>query len=199
MVDTIEKPSIEYEEFPPITLGGPTGDYSVRCPVTSARWVEYKICSVAFSLAGSIVISGNGKPALGLDYSGGTTYNTDNCIWGEAYASGGSGSIPVDGLWRRITDSEKKLFVRIDTNGALFTSIQFRIRVLDIIPGPATTVHPDYPEQLHAARADAVRQRLQIEEEIVKAGSEIKPEESQITAQRKHLRYGMKRFLKGQS
>ena len=193
-----EDKSAQYEELPPITLGGPTGNYSVQSIVTSAQWVEYRLLSVAFSLAGSCVVSGTTNPQLGLDYSGGTTYNTNSVIYGEAYAANLSQSFTPDGDWRRISNSEKKLFVRIDTNGAIFVTFQFRIKVLAVIPGPSTTVHPDYPEQLNNARADAVRQRLQIEKEVVEAGSEIKPEESQITAQKRHLRYGMKDFLKGQ-
>lgn len=148
-----------YNEFPPITIGGPTGDYKVQADVTSARWVEYRVVSVAFSGNGSVVVSGRTAPK-GLDYSGGTTYNTDTKVYGEAYASGGSDTKMGDGFWRRVSSSTKEVYVRIDASVVAFVSVQFRARILERIPGPATTVHPDHAHQMNIERSRLIEDHL---------------------------------------
>lgn len=151
-----------YNEFPPFTIGGPTGNYTIPADVKSARWVEYRVVSIAASNNGSCLISGRAAPPQGLDYSGGTTYNDDSRVPGEAYSMGGSGSFSpgIEG-WRRIASSERKLYIRIDTNGALFVSIQFRARILERIPGPSTTVHPDHEHQMNVHRANQIQEHMQ--------------------------------------
>jgi hypothetical protein len=152
-------------ESPPVIIGGPTGDYKILADIPSALWTEYRVLQVAFSGAGSTVVSGHDKP-IGLDYTGGTTLNDGNHAYGEAYAAGGSGSQAVSGGWRRVVNSQQRVFVRIDTVGAIFVTLQFRPRLVTDIPGPWATGHPDNMQATNEARADAIRQRLGIEKEI---------------------------------
>jgi hypothetical protein len=166
----------DYEEFPSRTLGGGSGSYELLCDVTSCHHAEFIIVSVTTGDAVGITkvfVSGNGpQPANAkLDYAGttGAALNKDNAAKGMAFSLLASTCIfaPMQ-FWERITDSQKKVYVRIDTpaSNSVYASIRFRIARLKVIPGPSTTVHPDNMQAMSQARADAVRQRLGLEEEI---------------------------------
>jgi hypothetical protein len=144
---------------PPVIIGGPTGDYKVLADITSARWVEYRVLALAFSNSGACVISGGRKP-IALDYSGGNTLNDDSHGYGEPYVAGSSGSVSGSKEWIRVTHSEKRVFARIDTNGTIFIALQFRPCLLEIIPGPAETVHPDHAHKMNEARAGRINDSL---------------------------------------
>ena len=78
--------------------------------------------------------------------------------------------------WDRITHSQKYVFARIDTSGsgAVYIGIQFRVRYLKVIPGPAPTVHPEHEQQYNLARAHTVVERLKaagIPERAIENGS----------------------------
>lgn len=159
-----------YQEAPAVTIGGPSGDYELIAPVTSCRWAEYAVVSVANGDggSGSVVVSGDSAPKA-LAYDGTVTLNKDNFVRGRAYRVAATTSTPGDpDSYERITHSQKKVFVRIDAanNTSIYVTLKFRMRILDRVPGPSTTVHPDHAHQLNIARADATRQRLGLDKEI---------------------------------
>lgn len=160
----------DYEYFPAITVGGPAGDYSIATPTSSNRWTEFSIVSITNGDggAGSVVISGNSKPkAVAID--GSVTLNNDNVIKGIICRVAASATVSPGGdSYERVTNSEKKVFLRIDpaASTSIFVAIRFRNRLLKVIPGPSTTVHPDNMQALNNARADATRARLGLDKEI---------------------------------
>lgn len=159
-----------YQEFPAITIGGPSGDYFATAPVTSCRWAEYAVVAIANGDGGtgSVVVSGDSAPKA-LVYDGSKTLNDDNFVRGRAYRVAATTSTPCDADdYERITHSQKRVFVRIDAgnSSSLYVTLRFRVRILDRIPGPSTTVHPDHAHQLNIARANATRERLGLDKEI---------------------------------
>ncbi len=150
--------------FPPIIVGGVPGDYKVLADVTSARWVEYQILAIAngAGTTAHVVISGQGKP-LQPDYTAGATtpLNDDAHGYGEAYAVGINSTVTPADEWRRVTSSEKRVYIRIDASVATYVTLRFRPCLLEIIPGPALTVHPDHAHQMNIARAGKINASLQ--------------------------------------
>lgn len=147
----------------PITVGGPTGDYFVPGGWPSSRWVEYQVLAVTEAGAGvaNVVINPARQPKA-PDYTGGTTYNKDTAIPGEIYTVGNNLTAYPQTDWRRVTSSEKGLYIRIDTTaGACFVTVRFRPCILELIPGPATTVHPDHMHQMNIAREENVKKHLE--------------------------------------
>lgn len=159
--------SDKYQEFDPIVIGGATGDYSVIAPMVSSRWVEFNVLNIAagdVNGATATIISGNSKP-LALNWVGaaGTALDSDHVVHGLAFRQAATTSlIPLTG-WIRVTNSEKKVFIRIDTQSSdsAYVTIQFRARLIDKIPGPSHEVHPDHMHTLNQARAETTKQRLQ--------------------------------------
>ncbi len=155
----------DYNVFPSMTIGGPTGDYFLECPVTSGRWVEYKVVQVVNGSGdiASIVISGDSVP-VALAYDGSRLLSNDVSIRGQAYR------VPINSTlvgqchnWDRVTHSQKRVYIRIDGPGAAasaFVTIKFRVKLLTIIPGPTETTHPDLGHQLNIQRAENIRAHL---------------------------------------
>jgi hypothetical protein len=158
-----------YNEFPTQTIGGAAGDYSLTCPVTSARWVEYCVVSVAGN--GNVVVSGNSKPSA-LKYDGSVTLSDGAEVVGIAYSQNGTVT-SVSPRWERVSNSQKKVFIRIDpsTGASVYVSIKFRARLLDKVPAQVVAVHPDHAQQLNIARAEAVKERLKIVETETEGGA----------------------------
>lgn len=153
----------EYNQFPAITIGGPTGDYELPAPVMSCRWMEYQVVSIAAQVAAQIFITGDTKAAT-LVYDGSKVLSKDTSIVGTAYTvSSNQPSItPSDG-WERITNSQNKVFARIDGVGAgasCYITIRFRAKLLTVIPGPAETTHPDLGHQMNIQRSKNIKDRL---------------------------------------
>src|SRR6266567_4646483 len=152
----------EYNEFPPRTIGGPTGDYEIMADVTSASWLEYSIISTAGGDAGpyTVVVSGTQKPFL-LSFTGAQTFGSaavssigNPIIDGTVLHSSGISSVPLTGRWLRVANQQRKVFARIDTpaNSSAFVTIQFRARILQKIPKPFVTVQPHEEQQMNAER-----------------------------------------------
>ncbi len=211
MADSVEEGhdiGVEYIEFPSRIVGGAAGFYEIECDVESGMWAEYLIVAISNgAVAGQAagIINGNSRESLksftsGLNYVGGagTALNKDNGVKGMAFTMVASTSIfaPMT-YWERITNSERRVFMRLDpqASSSMYVSIRFRIAVLKAVPELPVTVHHEQPEILNAARADAVRQRLALQKEIdqgegLSAGEHQKPP---------HMRAGMQSFLlKGQ-
>ncbi len=203
-IDGGQDTGVEYITFPARIIGGLTGSYELQCDVVSCQWVEYMVVAIsngAVAGQGAVLVNGNSRAAAnaGLDYVGTATskLNKDNSLPGMAFTLVASTSIfaPMT-YWERITNSEKRVFVRIDAQAScsIYVSIAFRAAVLKTVPGPAVTVHHEQPELMNAARADAIRQRTGLEKEIEQG-------EGQSTAEHQkppHMRSGMTSFLKGQ-
>lgn len=151
------------EPSPPVTIGGPSGDYFVECPCQSCRWAEYAIVGVSSTAAATFVVSGDSIPKA-LDITGGVTLNNDAAVPGVALSTGSnSPSFAYDPeCFYRITHSQKRVFVRIDITSSqdAYITLRFRWKLLTVIPGPAPQVHPDSYHQLNLARADTTMKRL---------------------------------------
>lgn len=147
-----------------VTFGGATGDYALTAPMDSCKWMEYRLLSIASSSLGDsqILLSTKNAPKQ-LSYDNTTTFTTDQYVHGRAiYVPKANSFQGQDETWERITNSQHKLFARIDaaSNGACYISIQFRARILDTIPGPFPSVHPDLGQQMNIERAERVEKRL---------------------------------------
>lgn len=160
------------QKFPSRVIGGSSGDYSLQIDVPPNRYAEFLIVNIANGDAGAskVIVSGQSKEAArAFNWVGGVTLNDDNHAMALAFSLGASANAfaPMLG-WEKITHSQKRVFVRIDTvaSNSVFVTVRFRMRELEIIPGPSHTVHPDHMQQMNIARAEAVRQRLGIEREI---------------------------------
>lgn len=161
----------DFNYFPAVTVGGPTGDYAAVCPVLSARWAEFSIVTVANGDGGSasVFATGGSKP-IQLLYDGtkklngaATDGSGDTSMQGVAVRIASTITQPFDSeAWHRITNSEKKVFVRIDAgnNSSCYVSLRFRVKELTVIPGPSVTVHPDHAHQMNIAREEKTLERL---------------------------------------
>ena len=155
-----------YNIFPSLIFGGGAGDYEIECPVRSCKWAEYRILQIANSSGGAaqVTVSGDNPLVLTLPYTGTLkTLNDDVFLRGEAYNIGQSTTAVGSLVWQRITHSQRRLFARIDStgNGATFITVQFRVRVLDRIPGPIEAApHPDLGHQVNIAREKRIQDRL---------------------------------------
>lgn len=186
----------DYTEFPARIIGGPTGNYFIECDVKSSQWAEYLVVAVANGPGGAAAVQVNGGSkvyATLLDYAGNTKLSGDNIGIGNAFNLGASSTLvaPMQ-QWERITDSSKRVYVRVDTVGgnAAFVTVRFRIKKLTNIPALPHSVHPDHMQQLNIARADATRQRLGMTDEIAQgeglnaADPRAKNEGSMLDAQK---------------
>jgi hypothetical protein len=153
-----------YSYFPPVTIGGPTGDYTVDAPVTSARWGEYSLMAVSNGTAGvaTIAISASGPPKT-IKFDGSVTITDNVALQGQVYRVGTDTSIPIMSDYARMPqNAQKRLYVRIDAaaSTSAYVTLRFREKNLTIVPGPAPTVHPDHSHQMNLAREATTKQRL---------------------------------------
>lgn len=147
-----------------VTFGGPTGDYEIIGAMQSARWLEYRLVSIANSTFGdSHVIISTKKAPIALPFDNTVTINTDNFLHARVfYLKAGSMESGQDDIWERVTNTMHKVFVRIDAggNGASYISLQFRARILTTIPGPFPSTHPDLGHQMNIERGERIEKRL---------------------------------------
>ena len=159
----------DYQYFPSRTIGGPTGDYELISPIPSGKWAEFLIVDVTFGTGttSSVLVSGNAKfPQLAYDGSkaiGLADGKGGSAITAIPFRDNNIGLSIIGPMpWERITNSEQKVFVRIDTadGASVYVTIKFRERILKIIPGPPVQVHPDHAHQLNIAREEKTHERL---------------------------------------
>jgi hypothetical protein len=66
--------------------------------------------------------------------------------------------------WERVTNSQKRVFIRIDNNAAggysTYIVIRFRVRLLAVVPGVVPTVHAELEHQANLQRGDIIKDRL---------------------------------------
>ena len=160
----------DYQYFPSRTIGGPTGDYELLSPIPNGKWAEFLITDVTFGTAtvSSVLISGDSKLSQ-LVYDGSKAIGLADGKEGQSFVTGipfrdNNIGLSIIGPmpWERITNSQQKVFVRIDTTdgASVYVTIKFRERLLKIIPGPAVQVHPDHQHQLNIAREEKTHERL---------------------------------------
>ncbi len=153
-----------YNYFPAITIGGPTGDYFLDTPVASNRWTEYQIVQIANGAqAAKVFVTGDNDKPPQLLYDGSNTLSNDASVRGLAFQIPASTTIVGDSnQWDRITHSQDRVFVRIDAaaDKSTYVTIRFRVRILTIIPGPAESVHPDLAHQLNIQRSERIKERV---------------------------------------
>src|SRR6185437_14931144 len=151
-VNDAQKQPVYGQPGTPVTVGGPSGDYFVPGDYASCRWLEYQVLAVAMmgTTGNAQVVINPRNPPKAPDYTGATTYTKDSRFYGEIYAVSVNVTNYPQSDWRRITSSEKGLYIRIDTSNstACFVTVRFRPCILEIIPGPSTTVHPDHMHQM---------------------------------------------------
>lgn len=152
-----------YNYFPAVTFGGPSGDYSIIAPITSCRWAEYCVVSAANGDGGTsaAVVSGDSKP-VALVYDGSKTLNNDVFFAGQPLRLAQTTTALYQEIWQRITDSQKRVFARIDAAAetSLYITVKFRVMPITTIPGPSLTVHPDHEHQMNIAREEVALERL---------------------------------------
>ncbi len=143
-----------YTSIPAMTVGGPPGDYIIRCPIPSSEYAEFSIVSVAVIGNNSAVIQASGldRPRT-LDTSGTSVYNDTTFIRSQVTQCPANTSIPIgDSFYDRIGNERGDVFIRIDGAVAAFVTVKMRVKKLTKIPAPFTTVHPEDREQYHYER-----------------------------------------------
>jgi hypothetical protein len=154
-----------YNTFPSIIFGGGAGDYEVEVPVRSCKWAEYRIIAIANSSGGAaqVTVSGD-NPPITLPYTGTLKTLTDDVFFrGEAFFVPSGATVIGNGVWERITHSQRRLFARVDStgNGATYITAQFRAKVLTNIPAPIEQTHPDLGHQINIAREKRIKDNLE--------------------------------------
>ena len=154
----------EYIYHPPVMVGGATGDYFVDAPVPAARWAEYAVDVIANGDQGtsSVTISGSFTPIAAV-YDGSKSY-TDGSVSPAIYIRIPATSTYFANMsYTRITNnSQKRVYVRIDTaaSNSCYVTLRFRTKEITTVPGLIATTHPDQTELQDHARAAMTEQRL---------------------------------------
>lgn len=179
----------DYNEFPPQTIGGPTGNYTYYCPVDSNKEAEYCVVLVSNGDAGpgSAYISGESEKTSGLKYDGtqtvgGITTNQNSAYPGIAIRLGQYTTLPLPEIWHRIVDTDQRIHVRIDAqaNTSIFVTLKYRVKLLTMIPAPFTTVPHTHEELAHIQREQKIQQAV-----YGKVGEKIISERTLVGMQKK--------------
>ena len=159
----------EYIYLPVLTVGGPAGDYEVHCPIKSCQWAEFAVDMVTNGDVGTgtAVVSGDAQPLSGtIKYDGTVTINgsanNNAAVHGLLFRIPLTTTQVINSSYERITNSEKKVFLRLDpaSSCSMYVAIRFRIMPLKVIPGPSHEVHPDHMDEMNRARSDKTKERL---------------------------------------
>lgn len=157
-----------YNYFPPVTIGGTSGDYSIVAPVGSNRYAEYQVVEIANGAqAATVVVSGDSTPVAPV-FDGSKTISGDERINGHVFNLPASVTQQGDTTqWDRITHSQHKCFARIDNaaSHSTYVTIRFRVRLLTVIPGPPKETHPDLGHQLNIERSQNIQDHIRIRKE----------------------------------
>lgn len=160
-----------YNYFPSVVIGGVAGDYFVDCPVISCKYAEYKVLSIANSTLADaqIVVSGDSKPSALSYVAASSQLLSDNAFFrGQAFFVTFEHGYNTPMEWQRITHSSKRVFMSLANGaGVTYVTIQFRVRLIDIIPGPSDAIHPDLGHQMNIQRSDRIEQKLKKSERII--------------------------------
>lgn len=155
-----------YTETPALTIGGPTGNYFIECPIESNQWAEYAIDSIVNGDGGTgaVVVSTQNSNPSAIDYTGlAANKFTDDAVYkGVLYRIPATTTQPINGAWERIVNSQKRVFFRIDaaSSTSLYVTLRFRIKDLATIPAPSEAGHHDAMERMNQDREQRVKERL---------------------------------------
>lgn len=165
-----------YAYFPPLVIGGPSGNYVAQCPVGSNEEAEFEIVNVATQDTGTprVLISGDMiQPGYQIAYDGTLAMGTNNgsdqgsqAFPGVALTGSGSTSIRAPaGRFFPISDSSDRVFVRIDCADmkAVFVTLRYRVRPIRRVVGHVTTVHPEAEQQYNLESERRVMKQLNAE------------------------------------
>lgn len=152
---------LDYIYFPTQSVGGPTGNYILRCPIPSdAAYAEF--CIISFTDAGTAAmtatISGVG-PQPDPNMTGTSQALTDQgFLYATILRQNTNGSITPTESWERVANPLGVCFITLGAGGvgspvAGYVSIKFRVKVLNRVPKPAVTVHPTEESQYNHERA----------------------------------------------
>lgn len=153
----------EYNLFPAMSIGGPSGDYVIESPITSCRWAEFQVVSIANgNYPAQIVVSGNTPPKQ-MDYTGTNKLSDGVVLRGQVFTvpQGETLTPPID-QWDRITHSQRRVFVRIDNaaGNSTYVTIRFRARLLTVIPSVDSDMVPEgLGHQKNLQRAERIIER----------------------------------------
>ncbi len=155
----------DYTYFPVVTIGGPTGDYSFIAPIVSCRWAEFAVVGISnmgSGPPGAITVSGTNPPKTPI-IDGSIKLDFDTFLHGQIFKAPDFSQNCPEFVWNRVPGEDKKVFVRIDAaaNTSIYVALQFRVKPITVIPGPALTVHPDHQQQLNIARGEKTLERLE--------------------------------------
>ncbi len=151
-----------YTSVPAMTVGGPPGDYIIRCSIPSSEYAEFSIVSIAVVGNNSAVIQSSGldRPRT-LDTSGSSIYNDTTFIRSQVIQCPANNSIPIgDSFYDRIANERGDVFIRIDGAVAAFVTVKMRVRKLTKIPAPFVTVHPENKEQYNYERERRIQEAV---------------------------------------
>jgi hypothetical protein len=153
---------MEFDYTQPIIIGGPSGNYFLDCPIPSCKYAEFAIVSISTSANANILISGKDQ-LIQLDYTGATILNDSVSLAAIALTATAASPYNAPGVYYRVTNSQKRIFMRIDVSAgnACFVTLRFRIMPISVIPGPAPTAHHEQGHLVNAARSEMTRARLE--------------------------------------
>lgn len=154
----------------PITIGGPTGDYVIECPIPGLRY-EFKVVGLAAGDNGpcTAIVSGD-MPPLTAKFDGSTqlggntpTTNQNSFIRGYIYRLQATIAETPSEHYAPISDGQKKVYIRIDTPNSgtsMYVTVQFKIHPIKVIPSKPVTVPAGLEQQHNIARAHMTVKRL---------------------------------------
>lgn len=163
----------EYNVFPPKTIGGPTGNYSITADVVSSEYIEYRVVQIAMgdTSPGNIFVTGDALQASALNtipYGGTVTLNDNSFARGLPFRLGATTTLNQPSPWIRVTNPQKIVSVRIDCPAltSAFIAIQFRDKILTKIPQPFKTVLPEDEKEYHNEREKRIKEAFGREGEL---------------------------------
>ena len=148
----------DYLYSEPITVGGPAGNYTAQ-PRLNGAYYEYRVLNLAYGTNGGSAIIGTQKSTYrAIDTTGGTTYNDDTAINGSVYVGGAMSSVIGNAEWFEMPrDKALNIGINVSAGGAIYVTLQFRVRPITIIPGKAVQApSPDDGHQLNIARSEKI-------------------------------------------
>lgn len=155
----------DYNVFPAVTIGGGSGDYLLRVPVSSKDTTEFCVVSVASLTAnpGTVQVSGIDRPTT---INGAPTFTDANFIRGQVIAVGANNTIPMgESFYDQINLPRGEVYVRIDgTNAYILVTIKFRVKILKKVPAPFRTVKPEQEQLVHQERERRIQEAVLAQE-----------------------------------
>lgn len=163
----------DFNEYPPRTIGGPSGNYILTADVVSAEWIEYRVLRAVMGDTGpgSALVTGDDVQLTALNtlpYNGTVTLSDNTFSRGLPFHLLATTTDNQPTPWIRVTNPQKRVCARIDTpaNISLYLTIQFRDKILTKVPQPFKTVHPNDEKEYHNEREKRINKAFGREGEL---------------------------------